>query len=175
MSMPITQGLELTVKTLDSVVTSIRNNVLRSEGAIDKKAIGAVARLVELLEKTASTLEALSKKLVEVKGDFVEISPFFYLFKAGNNIVLLRTKPEHIALSFNLDSKTISIKTRQGELSVSQSGLIVKARGIAFEITPFTPEGFNARKDELRILLGIFEKSVYKRLIPNVEQKALKR
>jgi len=110
MSMPITQGLELTVKTLDSVATSIRNNVLRSEGAIDKKAIGAVARLVELLEKTASTLEALSKKLVEVKGDFVEISPFFYLFKAGNNIVLLRTKPEHIALSFNLDSKQSLLK-----------------------------------------------------------------
>ncbi|MCC6054631.1 MAG: hypothetical protein LM589_04895 [Thermosphaera sp.] len=170
----LVQGFEVGLKTLRSFIANIRSNVLKSE-EVDKKTLAVVSRLVELLEKTESALDALAKKLEGGERGFVELSSYFYVFKAGGDVILLRTRPEHIVISINLENKTVTIKTRKGSISVASNGFSARARGISLEITPATPEGFIERRDELRAVLGVLEKSIYRRLISYIEQKTIRK
>jgi hypothetical protein len=170
----LVQGFEVGLKTLRSFIANIRSNVLKSE-EVDKKTLAVVSRLVELLEKTESALDALAKKLEGEERGFVELSSYFYVFRAGGDVILLRTRPEHVVISINLENKTVTIKTRKGSISVASNGFSASARGISLEITPTTPEGFIERRDELRAVLGVLEKSIYRRLISYIEQKTIRK
>lgn len=176
MSTP-SQGLEIGVRIIRNVIDGIESNVIESGTSSlgDKKTISIAARLVELLDKLAYLLENLARKIEASRGDALILSSYTYLFKTGNEVIFVRTRPEYIAISCNPDSKTISFKVRSNKLILSPNSLEVSARRVSFKIHSFNREEFRDKRDRLRSILGVFEKALYRRLLPYVEQSILKK
>lgn len=171
----IGQGLETCIKILKSTITSLENNVLKAGKNIDKKTISVVSRLTQLLEKTVDVVDVIARKTININENIYELSPYLYLLRAPEEIIILRTRPEHIALAFNSKENTVSLKTRSASLTIAPNTVVLKARGAAFTISPLNVENFDKRRDELRILLREFEKALYRRLAPFVEAKVAKK
>jgi hypothetical protein len=171
----IGQELETCIKVLRSTITNLENNVIKAGRDVDKKTISVVSRLTLMLEKTVNLVDVVAKKTTGISENIVELSPYLYLLKTPDEIILLRTRPEHVALTFNPKENSVSMKLRNSALTVTPNSLTLKVGGLAFNISPLTIENFSERRDELRILLRDFEKTLYRRLMPLVEQKVAKK
>ncbi|MEM4490793.1 MAG: hypothetical protein QXK41_06530, partial [Desulfurococcaceae archaeon] len=110
-----------------------------------------------------------------INENILELSQYLYLLRTPGEIIILRTRPEHVALTFNSKENYVSLKTRNASLTISPNSVALKARGVEFSISPLTIENFDKRRDELRILLRELEKTIYRRLVPLVEAKVAKK
>ncbi|MEM0001927.1 MAG: hypothetical protein QXV54_02705 [Desulfurococcaceae archaeon] len=169
------QELETGVKLIKSTIANLENNVLKAGKNVDKKTISVVSRLMQLLEKTINVVDAIAKKTASTNENILELSQYLYLLRTPGEIIILRTRPEHVALTFNSKENYVSLKTRNASLTISPNSVALKARGVEFSISPLTIENFDKRRDELRILLRELEKTIYRRLVPLVEVKVAKK
>jgi len=171
----LSQGLEAGIRVLKTAVQSIESNIIRSrKETVDKKTVSVASRLVELLEKTMRLLDVLSRRIQHVEDGLVTISNYTYIFRTSKEVVLVRTRPEHVVLSLDLESNAVSLKTRDATLSVSPNSLTISIRSKLVKISPLSEEQFTSKRDELRMALKTIEKAVYRRLLPLIEQKLQK-
>lgn len=169
------QGLEAGIRVLRTAIHSVESNVIRSRReTVDKKTASVASRLVELLEKIAHLLDTLSKRIQHVEDKLVIISQYTYVFRTPKEIVLVRTRPEHVVLALDLEGNAVSLKTRSAALSISPSALIISIRGKLINISPLNEDQFTSKRDELRAVLKTLEKTVYRKLLPFIEQKLQK-
>lgn len=171
----LSQGLEAGIKVLRTAIHSVENNVIRSrKETVDKKTVSIASRLVELLEKIVHLLDTLSRRMQHVEEGLVVISHYTYIFRTHKEIVLIKTRPEHIVLALDLEGNAVSLKTRGAALSISPSTLIVHIRNKSINISPLSGDQFASKKDELRMALKTLEKAFYRKLLPFIEQKLQK-
>ncbi|MEM4490323.1 MAG: hypothetical protein QXK41_04110, partial [Desulfurococcaceae archaeon] len=95
------QELETGVKLIKSTIANLENNVLKAGKNVDKKTISVVSRLMQLLEKTINVVDAIAKKTASINENILELSQYLYLLRTPGEIIILRTRPEHVALTFN--------------------------------------------------------------------------
>lgn len=167
------QDIDSSTRILRSLVTNIENNIMRGE--IDKKTMSVASRIAQLLSKIADALDALAKKVPESQEGAIELVSHAYLVRTPSGYVLIKTKPEHIALSFDRGGNTLSLKSRMGSMVVSLNSINISSRGLNINISSLTSDQLSRNRDELRILLKHFEKIVYNRLIPLIEQRIVRR
>jgi hypothetical protein len=166
----IEHGLQAGLKILKSTISVIESKVLKGGEEVDKRTMGVASRLVELLEKVASMIDILMKKVPSQQSGILELSPNFYIFQGPDSTIILRTRPEHVAVIISPRDDAVSIKTRRGVLTVSPKSIVLASRGRTFEVAPIEPEVLDKMRDELRTLLKLYEKVVYRRLHPYVER-----
>ena len=175
----ISRGLEASIEVLRTALQNIENNVVktRREGEVDKKTISMASRLIELLEKMIRLLEVTGKRvqaLSENQG-IVTLSQYMYAFQAQNEVVVIKTRPEYVALVYNSEKNSVSLKTKRSILTITPSSLTISTRGVSINVSPLNREQFMSKRDELRIALKTFEKVVYKKLLPYIEQHVSKK
>jgi hypothetical protein len=163
-------GLQTGLKILKSTISVIESKVLKGGEEVDKRTMGVASRLVELLERVAAMIDILMKKVPSQQGSILELSSNFYIFQSLDSTIILRTRPEHVAVIISLRDDAVSIKTRRSVLTVSPKSIVLTSRGKAIEVTPIEPETLDKMRDELRTLLKLYEKVVYRRLHPYVER-----
>lgn len=172
----LSQGLEESARLVRNVVNTIENNIIKSQREIvDKKTISTVVRLLDLLDKVAYLFENIAKKVGASEEDVVTLSNYTYLFRSQKEIALLRTRPEYVILAYDWEASAVSFKVKSNMLTISPSMIEVNSRGVSFKIDPLRGDQFIGRRDELRIILKIFEKALYRKLLPYIEQKIVKK
>ncbi|MEM4717624.1 MAG: hypothetical protein QXE81_02555 [Desulfurococcaceae archaeon] len=169
------KSLETSIKIIKSIITALEKNVIKAGEGVDKKTISLTSRIIQLLEKISIIYDNLLKRVEEVSDNVIELTQNIYLFRTPREIVLLNTKPEHVALVYNHEENSISLRSRVGRLEFTSNSMIVESRGISLKISPLVATTLSKHKDEMRIVLKYFEKIVYNKLLPSVEKRIVKK
>lgn len=167
------QNIDSSIRVLRSLAMNIENSIIRGEA--DRKTMSVASRIVQLVGRVAEALETLVRKLPESQGGVIELVNYSYLVKSPTGFILVKTRPEHIVLTYDDNKRTLSLKSRIGSMTISTNSINISSRGLVIDISPITIEKLSSNRDELRILLKHFEKIVYNRLVPLVEQRIVKR
>lgn len=176
MSAPkISTELESGVRVLNSAISNLKTTVSKAGRGGDEKTVSVISRIVELLEKTASTLLTLSGYIGSLSGDMSVLAPYTYVFRAQDEVVLLRTRPEHVVISISGSKSEVTIKTRKGELRVTPSNVGLRARGVSVELDLRDFDSIRNSRSEVSAILGVFEETLYRRVIPHFERLTKKR
>ncbi|MEM1699842.1 MAG: hypothetical protein QXR80_01825 [Desulfurococcaceae archaeon] len=170
--MQIREELEVVLKTVNSVVVNLENTILRTKEVKDEKTTSLISRIVDFLRKTESVILQISSMLDTAGGNVVLLAPYTYVFRTESELVFLRSKPEHVIISINFAKSSISIKVRHGSLTITPSTMEVRARGLSFQIDFKSFDAFREKRDEIGSIMRIFEKTLYRRIVPFVEQLA---
>jgi len=171
------QVLENGPRIIKAAINNLESTIKKAhKEGVDKKTISTVARLINLLEKIAYLFETVSKRLEKSDREIITLSPYTYVFKVRDEVILLRSRPEHVTLILNQSNNTVSLKTRNFTFAVTPGTLSISVRGkptISVELV--NREQLMLRKDELRTALNLIEKTMYRRLISYLEQRIAKR
>lgn len=169
------KSIETGIKIIKSTIATLESNVLKGGEGVDKKTISLASRIIQLLEKVATIFEYLSKKTEESSGSVTELTQNVYLFRTPREIVLLKTKPEHVVLVYNYEENSVALKSRMGRLEFTPNSIVVESRGVSLKISPLTATVLSEHRDEMRIILKYFEKIVYNKLLPCIEKRIMKK
>jgi len=154
------------IDTLRNTMSVIRTEVIeirRSE--VDARVLSLAARLVVFLEKLASILELISRRISGAEGKIVQIAPYTYVFQVNEReVVFMRTRAEHLVIAINTAENIVSIKSRRGELEVSTGLIRIKTRGVSVTINPAEREQYREKLSEIKNTLRIFENSLHRKL-----------
>lgn len=167
--------LENGVRVLNAAISSLKSTVSRVGKGGDEKTLSVISRIVVLMEKTASTLSLLSGYLGSLSSDVSHLAPYTYIFRAQDEVILLRSRPEHVIISVSSSKSEVSIKTRKGEFHVTPGSVRLKARGISVELDLRDFDSISKRRSEVSSILGVFEKTLYRRIVPHIERLVKKR
>jgi hypothetical protein len=165
MSVDLNASIKLGVNTLKSSASIIRKNVIESgRGEENPRVISLATRIILLLEKMADVLESISQR-VSSAPEVVHLAPYTYIFQGERDeIVIMRTRPEHVVISVNSADNTVSLKSRRGVLEVSTNSLKIRARGVNIVLDLTSREQYEEKLSEIRNTLKIFESIVTRRL-----------
>jgi hypothetical protein len=171
MALVFKKGIDI----LRNTMSVIRTEVIETKrGEVDARVLSLAARLVVFLEKLASMLELISRRIGESGEKIVQIAPYTYVFQVNDQeTVFMRTRAEHLVISINTVENIISVKSRRGVLEVSAKLLKIKARGVNVTINLAEKEQYKEKLSEIRNTLRIFENYLYRKLnvIAKIEKK----
>lgn len=139
------------------------------------KVVSLVSRLIEFLESTARILKLLSDK-VSFSGNGINVlAPYTYILRAGDELVVMRSRPEHVIVTIKANTRELAIKTRHGKLVLTPRELQVQTKG--FNVTASLEDFESIKKSfhELSSALKNFEVVMYRRFIPYFESLAKRR
>lgn len=172
----IPQGLEAGAKLLRGAISSIESNVNRAlKERVDEKTLSVISRLRELLESLSDALESVAKSISSADQEIIVLSQYTYAFRADSEVVLMRGRPEYIAIAYNASDNTISLKARNKKLTLSQNFMAVHSRGLSIVINAYSVDQVSEKVDELRAALKAIESTVYRRLLPLIERRVIKK
>jgi DNA integrity scanning protein DisA with diadenylate cyclase activity len=166
MSLNIAETLKSGVSILRDTTSRIRTGVFGAKrGEENPKVLSLAARVVLLLEELARILESISQRASLTPSEIIQVAPYTYIFKVSNEeVVVTRTRPEHVVLSVNTTNRVVSIKTRKGLIEISPEFLRVKSRRVNVAINPADREQYRDKLNEVKNSLKIFEIILSRRL-----------
>lgn len=164
-------SIDRTIGSLNTLSQNIRSRILENQ-ELNVKVASVAASMRELVDSIAVGILQLKKYLetVNIQEGVAKLAPFTYLVVREDKIILLRSRPEYVALSLEPQSNVVEVKSRESLITIAPGRIALRAGGISVEIDPLNPSDYQARRNELRNLLRHLGKTVGFRFTLLVEQ-----
>ncbi|ACL11788.1 hypothetical protein DKAM_1462 [Desulfurococcus amylolyticus 1221n] len=168
--------IEGVVRTLTILSQNIKSQVIERH-ELDSKSITLISSLRKIVDDVAVWLDQVDKRLKaeDVKRGVTRLASYTYLIIGKSEIVVMRSKPEYIIVSVNLEKNSISIKTRNTILLIEPGRIYMRVKGVSVEIDPLKAEDYISKRDELVNALRVLGKNIDLKVSQLIEQYVSKK
>ncbi len=155
----------------DLLAKGIDGRVLSKAAQLKPSIISIAQRIYDLTTYLSAIFNSLAEKLGAEERPVMSIGPHLYLVLTDDKVVLIRSRPYSIIVSYDKGKDEITVNTRNGYAIFSPGRIVLQKLNMKIEFDPTDVDEITNKYPEIRYLLRFIGKTIEFTLVPLLEKR----
>ncbi len=155
----------------DLLAKRVDERVLSKAAQLKPSIISIAQRIYDLTTYLSAIFNGLTEKIGVEERAVMSIGPHLYLAFTDDKVVLIRSRPYSIVISYDKDKDEIMVKTRNGYAVFSPGRILLQKLNMKIEFDPTDVNEITNKYPEIRYLLRFIGKIIEFTLVPLLEKR----